>query len=136
MMSLDTIMSTDLKTISPGANLADARALMHDNRIHHLPVVDDDHKLVGLTTLTNLLVLIDHLVVSFVLRRRIRTFRQAIEHADRTLRFDFGASQIAERCRQIFQLLIPISEHQVAIAFLEVVTTSDFTNIRSHQRRV
>jgi hypothetical protein len=69
-------------------------------------------------------------------RRRIRTFRQAIEHTNRTLRFGFGASQIAERCRQMLLLLIPISEHQVTIAFLEVVTTSDFANIRSHQRCV
>jgi CBS domain-containing protein len=62
MMSLDMIMSTDLKTISPGANLADARTLMHDNRIHHLPVVDDDQKLVGLLTLTNLLAATDSIL--------------------------------------------------------------------------
>ena len=40
MMSLDTIMSTDLITISPHENLATAREIMHDKRIHHLPVVD------------------------------------------------------------------------------------------------
>ena len=62
MMSLDMIMSTDLKTISPGENLAAARALMHDNRIHHLPVVDDDEKLVGLLTLTNLLAATDSIL--------------------------------------------------------------------------
>ncbi len=69
-------------------------------------------------------------------RHRIRMFRQAIKHVNRILRFGFDASQIAERRRQMFPLLIPISEHQVAIAFLEVVTTSDFANIRSHQRCV
>jgi len=62
MMSLEMIMSTDLKTISPGENLAAARALMHDNRIHHLPVVDDDEKLVGLLTLTNLLAATDSIL--------------------------------------------------------------------------
>ncbi len=62
MMSLDMIMSTDLKTISPGEDLAAARTLMHDNRIHHLPVVDDDEKLVGLLTLTNLLAATDSIL--------------------------------------------------------------------------
>ena len=41
MMTLDMIMSTDLITITPEEDLAAARALMHDNRIHHLPVVED-----------------------------------------------------------------------------------------------
>ncbi len=59
MMTLDMIMSTDLITITPGENLAAARALMHDNKIHHLPVVDDDQKLVGLVTLTNVLAATD-----------------------------------------------------------------------------
>jgi len=59
MMSLNTIMSTDLITISPHENLATARELMHDKRIHHLPVVDADEKLVGLVTLTNVLAATD-----------------------------------------------------------------------------
>lgn len=59
MMSLDTIMSTDLITISPQENLATAREIMHDKRIHHLPVVDADKKLVGLVTLTNVLAATD-----------------------------------------------------------------------------
>jgi CBS domain-containing protein len=59
MMSLDMIMSTDLKTISPSSNLAAARRLMHQNCIHHLPVVDDKQELVGLLTLTDLLAATD-----------------------------------------------------------------------------
>ena len=59
MMTLDTIMSTDLVTIRPEQDLAAARALMHDNRIHHLPVVDDQGDLVGLVTLTNVLAATD-----------------------------------------------------------------------------
>jgi CBS domain-containing protein len=38
MMSLDFIMSTDLKTVAPGDSLATVRTVMHDNRIHHVPV--------------------------------------------------------------------------------------------------
>jgi len=55
MMSLEMIMSTDLVTIKPEDNLESARSIMHDKKIHHLPVVDDDQKLVGLITLTNVL---------------------------------------------------------------------------------
>lgn len=58
MMTLDMIMSTDLITIGPGENLAAARELMHDRKIHHLPVVEDGN-LVGLVTLTNVLAATD-----------------------------------------------------------------------------
>jgi CBS domain-containing protein len=51
-------MSTNLITVSPAATLAEARSLMHDNRIHHIPVVEGD-KLVGLITLTNVLAATD-----------------------------------------------------------------------------
>jgi CBS domain-containing protein len=58
MFSIDAIMSTDLVTIEPSATLADARELMHSNRIHHLPVMENDD-LVGLVTLTNVLAATD-----------------------------------------------------------------------------
>lgn len=58
MFSIDAIMSTNLITVSPAATLAEARTLMHDNRIHHIPVVEGD-RLVGLITLTNVLAATD-----------------------------------------------------------------------------
>lgn len=59
MFSIDAIMSTDLVTLSPDATLAEARELMHKNKIHHLPVVDDQGELAGLITLTNVLAATD-----------------------------------------------------------------------------
>jgi len=59
MMNLEMIMSTDLITITPDENLAAARKLMHDKKIHHLPVVDNEQSLVGLVTLTNVLAATD-----------------------------------------------------------------------------
>ena len=59
MLTLDTIMSTDLVTIEPDENLGAARSLMHDEKIHHLPVVDSGGTLVGLVTLTNVLAATD-----------------------------------------------------------------------------
>lgn len=52
MFTINTIMTTDLITVPSSASLATARELMHDHRIHHLPVVDDG-RLVGLLTLTD-----------------------------------------------------------------------------------
>ncbi len=59
MLTIDTIMTTDLITVSPSASLAEARELMHDHRIHHLPVVNEDDGLVGLLTLTDVLAATD-----------------------------------------------------------------------------
>lgn len=58
MFSIEAIMSTNLITVPPSATLAEARTLMHDHRIHHIPVIDDD-KLTGLVTLTNVLAATD-----------------------------------------------------------------------------
>lgn len=58
MFSIDEIMSSTLITASPSDTLADARSLMQDNRIHHLPVTESG-KLVGLLTLTNVLAATD-----------------------------------------------------------------------------
>lgn len=58
MFSIEAIMSTNLITVEPSATIAEARALMHEHRIHHVPVVRNDH-LVGLITLTNVLAATD-----------------------------------------------------------------------------
>ena len=58
MFSIETIMSTILITVPPSATLAEARTLMYESRIHHLPVTDDG-ALVGLVTLTNVLAATD-----------------------------------------------------------------------------
>jgi len=58
MFSIEAIMSTNVITVPPAATLAEARTLMHDNRIHHLPVTEGK-KLVGLLTLTDVLAATD-----------------------------------------------------------------------------
>ncbi len=59
MIELDTIMSTDLETISPTDSLEKAGDIMQRRRIHHLPVVNGDGELVGLVTLSNVLAATD-----------------------------------------------------------------------------
>ncbi len=58
MFTIEAIMSTNLITVAPSATLAEARTLMHEHRIHHIPVVKDE-ELVGLVTLTNVLAATD-----------------------------------------------------------------------------
>ena len=58
MFSIEAIMSTNLIAVPPSATLAEARTLMQENRIHHLPVTEDE-ALVGLVTLTNVLAATD-----------------------------------------------------------------------------
>ena len=62
MLNIDSIMTTDLITIPPTENLDTARTLMHKNHIHHLPVVDDEHRLVGIVTLSNVLAATDSIL--------------------------------------------------------------------------
>jgi len=59
MIEIETIMSTDLVTVTPEDTVERARMLMHDRRIHHLPVVNGEHELVGLVTLSNVLAATD-----------------------------------------------------------------------------
>lgn len=58
MFSIEAIMSTNLITVPPSATLAEARALMQEKRIHHIPVLDGD-QLTGLISLTNVLAATD-----------------------------------------------------------------------------
>lgn len=47
---LSSIMSTDLITLSPNDSLIKAKKIFLSKRIHHLPVIEGDNKLVGLVT--------------------------------------------------------------------------------------
>lgn len=55
MFTIEAIMTTELITIPPSASLAEAQSVMQKNRIHHLPVVEGEDRLVGLLTLTDVL---------------------------------------------------------------------------------
>jgi CBS domain-containing protein len=69
------IMSTDLKTVSPQDSLATVRKLMHENRIHHVPVVVDEDNLIGLVTLTDVLAATDSILRDDESRLRAREIK-------------------------------------------------------------
>lgn len=62
MFNLNAIMSTDLVTVRLTASLAEARALMQENRFHHLPVVNETEDFVGLLTQTDVLAATDSIL--------------------------------------------------------------------------
>ncbi len=76
-MNLDFIMSTDLKTVSPEDTLATVRTMMHDNRIHHVPVLNEKEELVGLVTLTDVLAATDSILRDDQSRLHAREIRVA-----------------------------------------------------------
>ena len=55
MISIDEIMTTELRTLSPADSVYDARLLMKEHGIRHVPVVDKNSKLVGVITLSDVL---------------------------------------------------------------------------------
>lgn len=55
MITIDEFMTRDVFTLSPDDTLYNAQTLMVEHNIRHLPVVDDNNKLVGLVTHRDLL---------------------------------------------------------------------------------
>ena len=53
--SIEEIMKTELKTLTPKSTVADAAETLSDGNFHAAPVVDDAGDLVGLVTSTDLI---------------------------------------------------------------------------------
>ena len=62
MFDLEVIMTTDLVTIHVNSNLDEARRLMREHRIRHLPVVNNAGTCVGLLTSTDVLAATDSML--------------------------------------------------------------------------
>jgi CBS domain-containing protein len=119
MFSIEAIMSTDLITLPPTATVAEARTLMHNNRIHHLPIVNDDGELVGLVTLTNVLAATD----SF-----LRDWENRI-HATEMQVKDIMVTEIAtiDERASLRQAALFIEKHQIGC--LPIVTDGELRGI-------
>jgi CBS domain-containing protein len=128
MFSIEAIMSTDLITVPPSATLAEARRLMHNNRIHHLPVVNKDGELIGLVTLTNVLAATDSV---------LRDFDNRI-HADEILVKDIMVTEIAtiDERASLRQAALFIEKHQIGCLPIVtdgilrgIITDTDFVGV-------
>jgi CBS domain-containing protein len=49
-MKVEDIMTTDVISVRPGTSLVEVAKLLRQNKIHSLPVVDNEGKLVGVVT--------------------------------------------------------------------------------------
>jgi CBS domain-containing membrane protein len=50
MITVEEIMSVSVQTLNPKNSLTEAKKLMAENGIHHVPIVDDAGKVVGLVS--------------------------------------------------------------------------------------
>ena len=119
MFSIDAIMSTDLITVPPTASLEDVRRLMHVNRIHHLPVVNEDGELIGLVTLTNVLAATDSILRDADSRL----------HAEEVLVRDIMVTDIAmiDEHASLRQAALFIEKHKIGC--LPIVTNGELRGI-------
>lgn len=127
MFSIEAIMSTNLITVTPSATLAEARTLMHDNRIHHIPVINDD-ELVGLVTLTNVLAATDSFLRDA--KNRIHANEILIEEA---MVSDVATVEIHASLRQAALFLekhkigcLPVMESEKLVG---IITDTDFVAV-------
>jgi CBS domain-containing protein len=127
MFSIEAIMSTNLITVTPSATLAEARTLMQENRIHHIPVVEDD-RLVGLITLTNVLAATD----SFLRDSTNRIHANDISIKD-TMVEDVATVDISASLRQAALFLekhkigcLPVMDDRTLVG---IITDTDFVAV-------
>jgi CBS domain-containing membrane protein len=50
MITVDEIMSVELRTLTTNDTLADAQSMMANAHIHHIPIVEGDNQLVGIVS--------------------------------------------------------------------------------------
>lgn len=121
-----SIMTKNVITLAPSDSLGQARHLMLTHKIHHLPVVQDGRKLVGMISSWDLFKLgksveeIQHILVADAMTRNLATM-EADQH--------IGA--IAEvLLEQLFHAVPIVDEH----GNLEgIVTTTDIIRYEYHK---
>lgn len=103
-------MVREVVTLGPGHHLEKAREEMHAGRIRHVPIVDPDHRLVGLITERDLLLLRDgaNPRIGDVMRVDIKTATTetaAHEAAYLMLRYAIGCVPITDDDGQLLGLV-------------------------------
>jgi CBS domain-containing protein len=62
---ISEIMVSPLITVSPNMPIEECAALMHDRKIHHLPVADDKGKVIGMISASDFLVVAEGMGTNF-----------------------------------------------------------------------
>lgn len=62
-LKLSEIMTTELVTVSPNDNMETVDKIFKENDFHHIPVVDEDKKLMGLISKSDYLIMCDSMSI-------------------------------------------------------------------------
>ncbi|MEO0340797.1 MAG: CBS domain-containing protein, partial [Bacteroidota bacterium] len=78
-IGITTIMSTELKTAQANDPVAHLDEIFKENRIHHVPVIDEENELVGVVSKSDFLYLLkgftDNKVDTFIRAAKLRSFK-------------------------------------------------------------
>ena len=117
---IDRIMTTDPATVGPHDSAAEARRLLDNNVIHHLPVVEGG-RLVGIVSATDFLKL--HLLDDKLAIHARATVDQIMETNLIVLRQNATLREAAEKlCMGSFHALPVVDRHKRLVG---IVTSSD-----------
>lgn len=128
MLELDTIMTTDVISVTPSDPVARARALMKEHRIRHLPVVNDAGELVGLVTQTDLFAASDSFLRERDDRLPVRDFpvEDIMVTGIATVEKNASLRQAALFLEKHRFGCLPVIEHGKLVG---IVTDSDFVGV-------
>ena len=119
MISIDELMTRNPLTLGPDDSLEQAGKLMKENRIRHLPIVDEDNMLLGLVTQRDLLAAAVSERVNYstgdVMRRKVYT----VERED-----NLRVAALMMQKHKIGSLLV-VDEHHLE----GIITDTDYVGL-------
>ena len=131
MSTLTDIMSTQLITLSENSSLTDARHKMVENRIRHLPVVNDKQELIALVSQRDVLAAEESSVLNINAEQRLaREKRILVKDFYKT-----NVLSISPDC-SLQQAALFMQKHKIGCLpitsenkLLGMITDSDFVNV-------
>ena len=130
MFDLIEIMTTDVYTLAPENSLEDARKLMAEHNIHHIPIVDEDQHLKGLLSQRDVLagadsVLLPHAEDSEAIESRIAI--SSLMTLDTITTDEHASLRGAALCMQQHRIgCLPVVRDGILIG---IITDSDFVAV-------
>ncbi|MBV6654311.1 MAG: CBS domain-containing protein [Mameliella sp.] len=130
---ISTIMSTELKTVAPDSPATEIDTLFKENRIHHIPVIDEQRKVVGIVGKSDFLYLLrgytSHETDRFRETAKLRAFK-AMEIMEEEVETLSETAPIKEAVRLLAEnryQALPILGEEGSIS--GIVTTHDILDL-------
>ena len=131
MTDITKIMTTEVLTLTPDNSLSEARLLMTENRIRHIPIVNDKNELLGLISQRDVLAAEESSL--YDIKKDLRLDREkSIKIAD----FYHNSIVTVPPQASVHQAALYIQKHKIGCLpviknnkLLGLVTDSDFVNV-------